>query len=228
MATKFAPTQLRGTALARQILDTIEAEERLRVKLDFNATDIDDFARAGKSNAWLQTSWAWIDLDALPPGTEAELIDTTSINLHNSRWNGGDSALALSQGLSCGTAMCFAGHATHLAGDRMIVPVSEVQWSQVLGDKKRGNLRRLMNKAKVKYNSFGRPRFTSNTDWVITEDEKLVWISDRARELLGLSKAEANLLFDAQNSLSTLQLLVAQMEEGRNLITGRKLVRKKR
>jgi hypothetical protein len=64
-------------------------------------------------------------------------------------------------------------------------------------------------------------------DWVLPADsneriERIERISKRARKLLGLSEQEANAMFAADNSLTTLRQYVEAMEREENIVAGRK------
>lgn len=213
MPTKFKPTQLRGPALAREILTVIEAEQDARF--------IDDAPK----NRWHQQSWARLSIESLPPGTEVEVIDPKLLHRTKS-WYAGDYALAFNQGLTCGTAMCFAGHAAHLAGDRMVV-ASHPDWTDLISEQKTSNWKRTITKARKRFLSLHsgrvRPELEFSAEFVITgDDQRLRTISERARNLLGLTKPEAARFFDAHNTLPELRLYVERMERGENIINGRR------
>lgn len=210
MPTKFKPSQKRGAAFAREILNVIEAEER-SVR----------FASDAPQNRWQQSSWARLNAFQLPAGTEVEIVDPALLHRAH-HWHGSDHALVFSQGLTCGSAMCFAGHAVHLAGDRMVTPVN-ARWAEAIGTGKASNWKRALKRAR-KIFSFGGPypSLQFSADFVLTDNERVQRINERARELLGLSRAEGLQFFEANNNLSTLRLYVERMERGQHIITGRR------
>lgn len=217
MPTKFAPTQKRGPALAREILTVIEAEEDAL------------YSDSAPKNQWRQASWALLNAEALPAGTEVEVVDPALLRRTRS-WYEGDHALVFSQGLTCGSAMCFAGHATHLAGDRMITRANQ-DWTDAVGTGKTSNWKRALKKASKFFLSRGRGReapLQFSADFVLTNEGRVQRIGDRARQLLGLTKHESSAFFEANNTLATLRLYVERMERGENIVTGAKRSRGRR
>lgn len=203
-------TEKRGAELAREILDTIEAEERRR-----NGFTVDEIV--DDTNAWNQGVWGNAYLDAMPAGVDVEPV---SMELFGEPWHG--SFVSLSGGITCGTAMCFAGHAVNMVGDRLAVPVPP----HVIGNwrgKARKNFRRWFNKVRPELGEGdGECNEPTPIDKVITNDGRIMRIADRARELLGLTELEADALFAGSNALNDLRTGVRRMEEGRHVSTGRK------
>jgi len=208
LPTKFKPTQKRGAALAREILTLIEAEQ-----------DVLYSENHAPKNQWRQVSWALLNAEALPAGTKVEVVDPRLLRRTRS-WYEGEHALVFSQGLTCGSAMCFAGHATHLAGDRMITR-ADPNWTDAIGAGKTSNWKRALKKAS-KFFLRGDAPLQFAADFVLTDGGRVQGIGDRARQLLGLTKRESSAFFEANNSLTTLRLYVERMERGQNIITGQK------
>ena len=122
--------------------------------------------------------------------------------------------------------MCFAGHAVHQVGDRMVVRAPSIVIRE-LGDKKTGKWRKIVRKVVENGNNrFGNNFYAEDTfDMVaahaLTANGNLEAIQVRARKLLGLTPHEADRFFDAENSLDLLRVYVKRMEDGRNIVTNR-------
>lgn len=84
----------------------------------------------------------------------------------------------------CGTAACFAGHACLLSGDKPIFEEEENEDGDIVVD--------------------DRAEYVDVAG--VSE-----YVSDRAGALLGISEAQADVLFDASNSLEDLQRFVGQL-----------------
>jgi len=204
LATKREPTQKRGAELAREILTEIEAEEERRQKLPGEI--LPELTKNG--NAWNQGTWASLFTDSLPSGVEVEVLRP---EVYQGLYNPGSDfgIIAFSPGLSCGTAMCFAGHAALAVGDRFATGVYAQDIDKQIG--KRKNWRRLAHKLEWD---------DADVQDVFTIDGKYVSIRQRAQELLGLDVSEAVVLFRPENTLYQLQQYVGLMEQGLHLVSG--------
>ena len=212
-------SEKRGADLAAEVLETIEAEEAFNQRAIYGSTHHID-----KRNAWTQHTWGEVHLNDLPPGTEIELITEKPRDLQYLYHE----LAILDSPVSCGTAMCFAGHAATLAGDRMLFGVTSEAAARLRARKGfRSNVKRFVNK----FRSQGHEHriltdayygLAAPVSWVLTREGKVERIEDRARELLGLSHAESDALFSGSNSLRNLSEYVARMKDGRHLTTGRK------
>lgn len=218
MATspKFKPSTNRGVALAEEVLAVIEAEEEVK-----NGFSIDNAMIS--QNVWQQSVWGRTDLDTLPPGTSIEVIPSSIVPTNF--WDNDGAYIAIDAGVSCGTAMCFAGHAAALVGDRLVVGVSDAVLISALSrsQKARHNVRRILN-AVVKRSGLpiGGIDKDLRASHVITADGRVMRVSDRARELLGLSEGDTDKLFDGSNQLKDLRRYVKRLKEDRYLSNGRK------
>lgn len=211
-------TENRDAKLAREILDVIEDEEARKIK---NWEDWGDLVKDGH-NAWNQGTWGEIWLNELPASTDIEALPLQAYGgVYNYRDN---ELVSISGGLSCGTAMCFAGHAVNMVGDRPVFNIDKAYTRDLHTGKMRKNLKRWMSKVGRQSHTFTpfRPWVSATISTVLTPEGQLVNVSDRAQELLGLSFNEADALFNGGNDLPTLRKYVARMEEDRNIITGRK------
>lgn len=224
MVKQFAPTEARGSALADEVLAEIEAERAYNNRYVEGPTH-----RIEKKNAWMQGNWGEVFLDALPAGTQIELVPP---DVKTSRQASGldlKSLAVIDSGVTCGTAGCFAGHAATLAGDRMLVGLSP-QAAEALRQKGlKANVKRFMNKffKEMPSSAVVSPYWSSSTtrssaDYVLTREGKIEHISERAKKLLGLTAKEVDVLFAGSNSINDLRLYVEQMRQGYNLVTGRK------
>lgn len=200
--TFFKTTRKRGAKLARHVLDIIEIErDQTKSRPMPSAT----------TNAWNQRTWARVESDKL----NGHVFDVTGLNTEQVK-------LIAPKGIDCGTAMCFAGHAAVLAGDRLVVPVSFWgRWS--LFDKLKGK-RRLSGDEICK--TVGSDSL--EVSLVRLPNGQVRNIEDRAQELLGLEPEEANELFAASNNIRTLRKYVDMMEQGRHLISGEKKPKRQR
>lgn len=225
---QFAPTEARGSALADEVLAEIEAEHAYNNRRNEGPTH-----RIEKRNAWTQGQWGEVHLDALPAGAQIELVPSGT---KLSRMSSGldlDNLAVIDSGVTCGTAMCFAGHASTLVGDRMLIGLS-LQAAEALRQKGlKANVKRFLNKffkempTTSALSSYWNSSTTrSSADYVLTRDGKIEHISERARKLLGLNANEVDVLFAGSNSIHDLRHYVEQMKQGYNLVTGRKKRRK--
>lgn len=222
-SNKFTPTEARGTALAEEILAEIEAEEAYNERRRFGPTHHID-----KKNAWHQGVWGEVHLDSLPPGTEIELVEGVRRS-SDMDWTVGDHLAVIDSGVSCGTAMCFAGHAVTLAGDRMLFGISAEAADALKAKGLKANVKRLANKFR-RTGGGGIARHGSDSvpsEYVLTREGKIERIEARARKLLKLTKAEAEMMFRGQNDLRDLRALVDRMKEDRRLDSGHKVGRKR-
>jgi hypothetical protein len=209
----FTPTTKRGVALAREVLDRIEVEEIERER----STEI------SHANQWRQATWSAIQgLDALPKGIEVELVPQkalASVGITSPM-------VALDAGLTCGTNMCFAGHASHALGDRLtygVTPTVARTLREWAGG--RFNLRRFARKLRERGDSRGNTVFGDygrDTSFVWTTENRVEHISKRARRALQLTEDEAEFMFAGGNDIFRLRLGVQRMEEGKNARTGKK------
>ena len=222
-ATRYI-SEKRGTALAEEVLDTIEAEEAFNQRALYGSTHHID-----KKNAWAQYTWGELHLDSLPPGTEIELVDLPKGSGNaDVTWMG--PLATIDSGVTCGTAMCFAGHAVTLAGDRMLFGVT-ADAARELQRKKgfKSNVKRFVNQFRrddrehrILTDSHG---MAAAVTYVLTREGKVRRIEERARELLGLSAGEADTLFSAHNDLHELRNHVQRMSAGFRLNSNRKVRR---
>ncbi|MDF3280873.1 hypothetical protein [Gordonia sp. N1V] len=90
--------------------------------------------------------------------------------------------------VGCGTAMCIAGHACVMAGDRLRVGSTSVTISGVAA-----------------------------TSMVVTESGEALGIEERAMDLLQLDYENAEILFHASNSLEELDEMCDALERGEDL-----------
>lgn len=223
--TKFKPTEARGTALAEEVLAAIEAEEAYNErKVEGSRHKID------KRNAWAQHTWGEIYLDSLPAGTEIELVEKKPSSYpHGSAWLLGEHLAVIDSGVSCGTAMCFAGHAVTLVGDRMLFSIDELAAAQLKAKGLKANVKRFANKFLKEHSlgiSAGSP-VVVYSEYVLTREGKIEKTSDRARKLLKLSSGEAEALFGGRNDLWDLRGYVQRMRDGFRVNSGQKVARKR-
>lgn len=220
MPTKFAPTTKRGAALAREILTTIEAEEAKRQRYDIDYQMIND-----KTNVWNQSTWVAVEVASFPPGVEVEAVPQSAVSIKD-KWAFEDMGIiAFSNGLSCGTAMCFAGHVTHALGDRMLMTVPPRAVESLT---KRQNFKRFAKKIRSSFRRNVFTHFNSAADYVLnSETQRVEHIRHRAQEALDLTNGEASKFFSAGNGLETLRRYVERMEDGRNIVTHRRDARTK-
>ncbi|QAY13957.1 hypothetical protein SEA_COLT_9 [Mycobacterium phage Colt] len=212
-------TDKRGAKLAREILTQIEAEVEAQL--------VRESSTSTEGPVWNQSVWVMVDLDLLPPRSSVELIDPATItarrsldyvpNGHAVR-SGLAAAIDSGVGPSCGTALCFAGHASIMAGDRYLIPVRPEVAQKLRTGRVRRSLRHFVNNYRHKL-----PPSLSDIlgSTVITPDNEVTTVEIRARELLGLTAGEAETLFAGGNTLSDLRRYVEMMERGQNLSTGK-------
>lgn len=212
MPSTFTPTKKRGPELAREVLDIIEFEEE-RVQADTDRwVSVDDLVK--DQVVWVQSTWGEIFLDKLPPGVDVEVVPPEAAT---DFFGYPRDMVSISGGLSCGTAMCFAGHVVNLVGDRPVISMDPLYTQNLRRGKKRKNLRRWLNKL-----SGNRISTQENISQVFTPEGKVEPVKDRARKLLGLTEAEADAMFSGANTLPQLRRYVQRMEENRHVGNGKK------
>ncbi|WAB09579.1 hypothetical protein SEA_WOOPER_76 [Gordonia phage Wooper] len=151
--------------------------------------DIDQISKAGH---WDQGTWGEIDAEEL---IEAG-VDFAKLAVEA----GGESGRAVDLTLPttplnlCGTACCFAGHTALQVGDR---PVVNVEVDHAL----RNDLGSL---------TIMDVRPVDNPDVTVS-------VSTRAMDLLGLDHEEADVLFEANNTLADLRVMVDWICSGRTV-----------
>ncbi|ATN87694.1 hypothetical protein SEA_BIGSWOLE_15 [Mycobacterium phage Bigswole] len=214
-------TDKHGAELAREILTQIEAEVEAQLVCDSSTGE-----SSTEGPVWNQSVWAVVDLDLLPPRSSVELIDPATITARrsldyvpNGRAVRSGLAAAIDSGVgpSCGTALCFAGHASLMAGDRYLIPVRPEVAQKLRTGRVRRSLRHFVNNYRHKLRDHGAKVLST----VITPDNEVTTVEIRARELLGLTAGEAETLFAGGNTLSDLRRYVEMMEQGLHLVTGR-------
>lgn len=191
----FRATRKRGAALAREILDQIEAERKITRG---NPTV--------ETNTWNQGTWARLHTNALNGHVFKVTLDEDN-----------DPQLIAPRGIDCGTAMCFAGHATRAVGDRFVVPFYSSEYGE--NEKLPKKLTAVEIAELVPHDSLG-------VFDVITKDGDTVDISSRAAELLELEPNEAGVLFHYSNTIGQLRSYVDMMEQGLHLATGEKKLKR--
>lgn len=219
--SKFTPTEARGTALAEEVLATIEAEEAYnnrRVEGSMHKLD--------KKNAWAQHTWGEIHIEDLPAGTEIELVQ--DVRKPSAAYGLGEHLAVIDSGVTCGTAMCFAGHAVTLVGDRMLFNIDALAARQLQAKGLKANIKRFARKFRKDHLSgISGYRGAVASEYVLTREGKIEKTEERARKLLGLTKPEAEAMFGGSNGLSSLREYVRYMRDGRHLTTGRPTRRKR-
>lgn len=190
----FVPTQARGAELAREVLTTIEAEARRahRAKRPL-------YAPGKNRRAWNQGLWGHVDLSKVSKGVRF-------VTRRKARYT----QILTPPGLACGTAMCFAGHATMAVGDLFVIGQAHAN-TGLAGDPAAEDVRETMFSDEI-----------SVYDVVRADNGRVESIADRARKLLGLTQEEANEMFAPGNDLPALRKHVKAMERGENIVTGAK------
>ncbi|QGH80082.1 hypothetical protein SEA_NHAGOS_71 [Gordonia phage NHagos] len=152
--------------------------------------DIEDISRAGH---WNQGTWGEVRAeDLIAQGLDFDALLTES---GAEPGRAVDLALPVSPVNLCGTACCFAGHTTFQVGDTPVVNV------------------------------------VANRDWINTTEVLaimdvrpvdhpglMVPVSTRAMELLGLESDEADLLFEADNTLADLRVIIEYLTNGVGIV----------
>lgn len=204
----FVPTQARGAALAREILTQIQDEVRLAARSRKSHT-----RPTHTRNAWNQGVWAQLHL--------ADFCRDVRFKVTKARQKKYSSSCDTAKsetvqrviapvGLSCGSAMCFAGHVDAAVGDQFIVAEDRLAYAPKLDAE--------VDPATLAQSLTG---LTVMVEEVITTTGRRAQIGQRARQLLGLTGNEASTLFSAQNTLEDLTRYVEAMERGENIYTGR-------
>jgi len=216
------PTTKRGAELAREVLDTIEYVEA-RFGDAETYLDLEEQVREGP--AWEQGTWGQVWLDDLPSGVDVEAVPSEAWEHNDLNSYYGSTLISVSGGLSCGTAMCFAGHTVNMAGDRLVVSIDQRVVKTLRGGAARKNLKRWLNKLRRRDDlpvQYLDGQSGNQVVQVITPEGKVTTIAQRAQELLGLTDNEADTLFSGGNDLSELRRYVQRMEENRHVTNGRK------
>lgn len=214
MPSTFTPTKKRGPELAREVLDIIEFEEQRAHAEEDRWVGVSELVE--DQGVWSQSTWGELYLDKLPPGVDVEAVPQS---VKGTGYIDHDAELvSISGGLSCGTAMCFAGHVVNLVGDRPVFIMDKRYTHQLHQGKKRKNLRRWLNKVR----EYAGISTQENMSQVLTPEGKVQHVKERARELLGLTYAEAETMFSGANTLPQLRRYVQRMEESRHVGNGKK------
>ncbi|WZB38742.1 hypothetical protein SEA_DIRTMONSTER_14 [Mycobacterium phage DirtMonster] len=215
-------TDKRGAALAREILTIIEAEEAALARA---CESLDAVIRTPRptQTVWNQGVWGQVDFEQMPPRSTIEYLDPETITGHSDILEVDDQVplVAISGGgPSCGTALCFAGHASLMVGDRFVMALDEKTVAPLRTGKVRRSLRHFLNRYRDRaaMSRYGDGLVASV---VVTPEREVIRVEDRARNLLGLSKSEAGALFSPVNTLADLRRYVEMMERGQNLSTGK-------
>lgn len=194
---KFKPSTNRGAALAREVLDAIEYEHAQAEKLDLDRWD-EDLTKEG--TAWNQGIWFEAHPENFAADTKAKVVEKSDCQ----------ATVALEPRITCGTAMCFAGHATNMVGDRFLItllPEAREKIGNVApgGDRKFSKIYEALNSdTDVE---------VYITDMVVTRNGRRKSIEERARELLGLSWEDAGILFYGDNLIEDLRFYVDLLEK---------------
>ncbi|QNL30199.1 hypothetical protein SEA_MARIOKART_72 [Gordonia phage Mariokart] len=209
-APKFAPTAKRGTELLRHVMDIIEAEAEAAA----NVTEQD--TRVGH---WNQGDWIRLRADELAEDLDLRALAVEAAGAKSFDELGTDPGhLGVSVPINpetglldlCGTACCFAGHASLQVGDYPVLTTNAATLYNITApgaDQIMEMGLNLVIPIETVAESGGAPLTTLPYESV----------SGRAQELLGLSGSDADTLFDGSNTLADLRELVARLERGEEI-----------
>lgn len=197
--TAFKPTTLRGRALLRHVFSIIEAEDEKAH--EYGSTE------EGK---WDQGSWGHVETEGLrDAGVDFSQLIGDKTRDDGSRFTLAQIALdAGTVRTACGTACCFAGHASLAVGDQVLLstPVDLVD---------AGYDRSLAFDLVIPVEKLdGRPRIYAPDSGA---DVDGVSVMERARLLLDLDPEEADMLFDSDNDIDEIRHMVDYLAEGRDV-----------
>ncbi|AVR77524.1 hypothetical protein SEA_INTERFOLIA_16 [Mycobacterium phage InterFolia] len=213
-------TDKRGAALAREILTIIEAEEAALARVHDSLDAVSRTPRPTQT-VWNQGVWGQVDFEQMPPRSTIEYLDPETITGLSGILEADEHLVAISGGgPSCGTALCFAGHASLMVGDRFVMALDEKTVAPLRTGKVRRSLRHFLNRYRHR-TAMSQHSEGLVASVVVTPEREVIRVDDRARNLLGLSKSEANALFGPCNTLADLRRYVEMMERGQNLSTGK-------
>lgn len=199
-ATEFVPTTLRGRALLRHVFEIIEAEYNRDIGWE-NTSETE--------SKWDQGSWGYVETEGLrDAGVDfAQLIGDKTRD-DGSRFTLAQIALdAGTVRTACGTACCFAGHASLAVGDQVLLS-TPVELVDAEYD------RSLTFEAVIPVEKLGRARAIDPTTGGHVDS---VSVMERARLLLDLSPSEADMLFDADNDIESIRQMVDYLADGRDV-----------
>ncbi|AWN04273.1 hypothetical protein FDJ57_gp72 [Gordonia phage Sour] len=204
---KWQPTDKRGVALLDHVMEVIEEEAREAAQArQVSAAWLDEDTRAGH---WDQGDWIQLNgaaLDDAGVNVLALALEQEGLSLTEALESDYPVNIALPPaelGGLCGTAMCFAGHATFEVGDQPLF-YTDLNYlaHNVSDDGKTLELGQVFGDLSI-----------HQVHPVDGAKGETADVGRRAAELLELDSETADILFEASNTLEDLREMVARIKE---------------
>ena len=204
----------RGVALLREVLDVLLAERDAELALAQKTGEptYGGYMHETEVGHWNQGLWGRFDVrDAM---NDADYDDeSATLITERSREAYGESRDQIkvevgANGEMCGTAFCFAGHASHLVGDGLISTVYAPSGTKLTPQ-------RLLD---IGWGHISIEHVEPIED---RGSGRLIEVRDRAISLLDIDDETADVLFADENNLNELVTMVEKLEAGESICVDR-------